>query len=538
VKTRPSVLALALSLALFGVRASAQSHGGGDPSATPEDHGAIEGRVEGRRQGLEIGQDQGRAQALARAWMRGFREGLERASSWSRDASWDEGLSEGLRPGRAEGLDAGRPRGSSAAAAAYLRLQGRPTLVSEAAPEPPVPPPPPLHPACAEPASIVLRFNPRRSVELRPHELGEEESPLGWDEPRPDYPGESSLRDRARNDGYEGDAMDGWIRGYKTTFKSEFQQAFRNTRDMTPGHLLRDWEAEGEIEGRREGRRRRSCDDFVRGFATGWRDGFGEGFDRGFAEGWDAESQRHDDNAVVRVLSARLIDETADGVIEPGEGVRAEIEIANAGLVEAARSALAYEGVRTLHARGEAGAPLPAQSRRAVRLDLGRADEGAPFGAGIEVALRGLNGDAQALTATIGRPVVIDAIEPRLGVADGELVLRLRTTIASVATKEAERGLALRAGEVSSPLGVVTAGERRDVDLILPASASWLAETSTGRVELRAGDETWLRRDWALAPAFGDSLQVAATLPAGSARLDEALTSLSRRLLSELGHAR
>ena len=121
--------------------------------------------------------------------------------------------------------------------------------------------------------TLHLQFHARRSFEMRRHDCEREESPLGWDIPRPDYPDGSGLRERARSDGYEGDQLEAWIRGYKDTFKSEFESAFRTTREMTPGHLLRDWEMDGMTEGRREGERRRACTEFVRGFESGWRDG-------------------------------------------------------------------------------------------------------------------------------------------------------------------------------------------------------------------------------------------------------------------------
>ena len=542
-----AVIRAALGLAVLlvvGCPARAQTVG---VSGTPEDEGAREGQSEGRLAGLESGRDEGRAQALAAAWMRGFRRGLADESTWRRGASWDEGRAEGERPGRAEGLVAGQARGGQACAAAFLLLEGRPSLMTEPAPPAPPPPPAPAHPACREPVPLTLRFDARRSVEVRRQDCESGEPPLGWDVPRPDYPDASRLRDRARMDGFEDDALEAWIRGYKQSFKHEFTEAYRTTRDATPGHLVREWELEGLAEGRREGERRRACEDFGRGFETGWRDGFEAGFERGFVEAWEAEEQAHLDHAVVRIVGTRLLDDSSDGVVEPGERVHAEIALANAGLRDTQGPVLTFDGVRTVAARGSVGGAMRAQSRRTEVIDLGEADAGAPLGAGLEVRLQGENGDALALEGDVGRPVVLDGADARLDVAEGALVTRVRVAVVSVATRDADRGLSVAAGGVgagagasagaASTLGVVRAGERRDVELVVPARPSDLAEGSSGSVELRSGDATWMRRDWSMTPRFGDSLLTAARLPAGSRVLDDSLTALSRRLHAELALA-
>ena len=525
-------------VALGSGSARAQAQAASNRPSGAEDAGAREGQSEGRLEGLEVGRDEGRDQAYGEAWLRGFRRGLTQEDTWRRDTARDEGLSEGERPGRATGLGVGHERGRDACAAAFLRLQGRPSIVTEPAPPAPPPPPPPLHPACAEPPVLTLQFSGNRSAQVRRQDCENGAAPLGWDVPRPDYPDAGSLRDRARLAGFEDDALEAWMRGYKTAFKSEFTEAYRTTRDQAPAESVRRWERDGENEGRREGERRRACADFARGYEQGWREGFDVGFERGFIEAWDETDRRHSDNPVVRILSSRLLDESRDGVIEPGEGLRAELDVANAGLRDSSAAPVVFEGARTVSARGALSPELRAQSRRTDVVDLGRADEGAPFGAGVEVRLRGENGDELALTGLVGRPVVIDSTDARLDVVGGELVTRVRARIASVAERDADRSLSVAAaGGASVELGTVRARELRDVDLVLPAQASAVAETSSGSVELRSGETTWMRRDWTHEPRFGDALLTAARLPAGSAQLSDALTALSRRLHAELARA-
>lgn len=515
---------------------AAQAGNPSDPDATPEDVGATEGRIDGRREGLEAGKNEGRAQVLSQAWLRGFRSGLTRHGTWRRDASWDLGLAEGERPGLALGLESGQARGRVAAADAFLRLLGRPAFMSEAPPAPPMPPPPPGYSACEPPRRVRLQLTHRISHEMDPADCEEHEPPFDRD-PRPNFPDTSDLRQRAREDGFQGDAVEAWLRGYKTLFRSEFSSAYRAQREMVSDRLVREWEDEGEIEGRREGERRRACENFATGYVQGWRDGFARGWERGFAESWADEERIHLENPVVRIVSARLVDESGDGVIEPGEGVRAELALANAGMQPSRGEVLDWEGITSLTNRGAVSGTLPAQSRLEERLELGRVPEHALFGAGIEVGLRAANGDSRLLEDRVGRPVVLEGATARLDVADGRLVARVNALIANVATRDADRALSARASGSTTSLGVVQAGERRNVELMVPAPSAWLAEPASGSVELRSGDTTWMLRDWNHAPRFGDSLQVAARLPTGSAGLDEALVSLSRRLMAELERA-
>ncbi len=530
-----AVLSLVAAAPAMDTRAQADGIGTTEPG--PEAQGQIEGRVDGRRAGISAGADIGRAQATLDAWLVGFRRGLDRERSWQQQGAWDDGIVAGERPGRASGHDAGRDRGKAACDAGFARLLGRPVYVAPEPPSAPAPPPPPTHAACNEPDEIALRLPAGRRVSVRPADAERRESPLGWDVPAPDYPDKTTLRNRASLDGHEGDAMNAWIRGYKDGFREEWHQAFLHQRDTVSASLVRTWETDGLAAGRIEGARRRACEDFAAGFAHGFRQGFEQGFSRGFAEGWAESEAVHLRNPVVRVEHAVLLDATGDGVVEPGESITLEIVVANAGEEDAAVDAATWEGVRAVAGRGSIGRPVASRARRTERIELGPVQPGAPFGATVEVTVRGLNGDVRPVIAPVSRPVVIDTVAADFAVRDGALVASVRPRAISQATQPADRALAVIAGDARVELGVVRPSAIAEPELIVPVDPASLASRATGDVELRSGTETWMRKAWTAETAYDAAIALACRLPAASPARHAALGALGARLMAELDRA-
>jgi len=469
------------------------------------------GATDGRRLGLRQGRILGRAQALYGSFRDGFRQGLEEA----READRGRGRVEQARlAGRTRGLASGEPSGRDAGAAAALASwleQGKsrplPATVAPDAPDVDAPP------ACAAAQPIGLPLGREVRVVIDPEGLEIRESPVEVDSFDLAYPSRDDLRTRARAAGATAEAVGFWVRDYKFAFQSAWNEAFTDQRSGTPLGERDELESLGLQIGRKEGDRRLACKAGQATWQEGYERAWAESWSSAFMEGWNATDERHGKRAVVVVLDPRLIDASGDGLLEPGEGLRLEARLVNAGAVEARRSAGSWGALRGLESEGHLeGGLAPGQSRD-LKLDLGSVDPQAPTGTSVVVRIRGLGSQAQTLNQRLGRPARIEAAKTELATDKGRLVARIEARILSTspASSRAKLVLAGRGGE--SEVGRLKDGEAKSVELVLPASLpERIGARVTGVFVLRTSEgQPWHAGRWAASLGVLEATALAAT---------------------------
>lgn len=374
------VLVAATWLAL-ALPAGAQVNSGGEnPSAV--------GATDGRRLGLQQGRTIGRAQALFESYQLGFRQGLDEAASAGVVGRLETQFGQaGRTRGLSDGTSAGSDAGSAAAVESWLST-GRPAKrLARTAPDVPD-----SDAGTVCPAARPIRLDLARdiSVDVDPEGLESAESPIVIDSFELDWAPIHDLRNRARAAGATAEAVLFWVRDYKFAFQSAWNQAFENERSGTSVPDRKDMERRGLASGRREGERRLRCNKGVelwrQGYETGWTEGWAAGFDESVTE----TNARHAKRAVVLLQEPRLVEASGDGLFEPGEELRLQARLVNAGAVAANRSAGSWGAVRGLESEGHfAGELAPGESRE-LDVALGAIDAAAPPGTSVVVRVRGL----------------------------------------------------------------------------------------------------------------------------------------------------
>lgn len=490
--------AIALTAGLQAAPAAAQNN------ENPFEEGATEGRLLGLRQGRV----EGRAQALYDAFVEGFRQGLEEARTAGAGRN-----AEAVAAGRAEGASAGRSVGRTAGEQAARRawLSAARPAAPQAAPEPPAAPPSAGAAPCPPPRTVRLGLVRGLSVELELEGLEGRESPVRVDEFDIDYPSEERLRQRARDAGATAEAITDWVRDYKFAFQSAWHDAFENERAGTPVGDRKELRTVGLEEGRREGERRLACEagpeDFRHGFEGGWSEAWREGWQ----EGWAEADERHRKRAVVALEDAALLDGNGDGLFEPGEAVSLRATLVNAGSKEAVRAAGSWEGLRGLEGEGHFDGGLGPGERREIELPLGAIDAQAPPGTSLVVQVRGLGSEERVLTARLGRPARIAAVEARLGLRSGVLVAALEVSVEALSAAAERSRLELATSADGEKLGRLPAAGTKTVRMETPAQPpEHLGAAVTGVLVLRTVEgEPWDATRWSAPLGVGTAVALA-----------------------------